>query len=74
MLQASLKGELEASQQQVEVYKVRFFLLLKAFRNFHVEVRCHVGGFIHTHTHKIHVCTHTFLPPKYPSSASILRK
>lgn len=27
MLQASLKGELEASQQQVEVYKVRFFLL-----------------------------------------------
>jgi hypothetical protein len=26
LLQASLKGELEASQQQVEVYKVRFLI------------------------------------------------
>ena len=62
MLQASLKGELEASQQQVEVYKVRFFLLLKAFRNFHVEVSCHVGGFIHTHTQNTRLHTQISSP------------
>lgn len=28
MLQASLKGELEASQQQVEAFKARIFTLL----------------------------------------------
>lgn len=63
MLQASLKGELEASQQQVEVYKVRLFLLLKAFRNFHVEVSCHMGGFIHPRIHTKYTFAHTYFFP-----------
>uniref|UniRef100_A0A674I4N8 GRIP and coiled-coil domain containing 2 n=1 Tax=Terrapene triunguis TaxID=2587831 RepID=A0A674I4N8_9SAUR len=58
ILQASLKGELEASQQQVEVYKARNFILCCFFLN----------------KHKLHLVTLKVVPGHFPSSQNLKSK